>query len=241
MQGSKGRRGGISIFELMKTLILIAMVAAVGFAAFKVQSATKSLRGLVARDVPAENHDLTIENNGIFGYTAADFQDAILGDSDQLKKLEVYQINVSDAVQLTDTGLANLKIFSKTQLLTYKRTATYTVDWGQLSKDDITLDEEKLTVHLKIPKAKLENINVNSDEMEFGDVEHGLLARGKITFTPEENKEIQNEARNKMEEKLEEQKSAEEADRFARMSVWEIYQPIINTLTTGYSLEVEIK
>lgn len=66
----------------------------------------------------------------ILGYTAADFQDAILGDSEHLKKLEVYKINVSDAVQLTDTGLTNLKIFTKTQLLIFKGMATYTVDLG---------------------------------------------------------------------------------------------------------------
>lgn len=33
--------------------------------------------------------------------------------------LEVYTINVSEAVQLTKAGLANLKVFSKNQLITY--------------------------------------------------------------------------------------------------------------------------
>ena len=47
-----------------------------------------------------------MDNHGILGYTAADFQDAILGKSEQQKILEVYNIIVSDAVQLTDTGLA---------------------------------------------------------------------------------------------------------------------------------------
>ena len=139
MQGSKGGRRGISLFELLKILILVAVLAAVGFMVFRFQSFAGNLKGLVARDVPVEDHDLTLENNGFLGYTAADFQEAILGDSEQLKKLEVYEIDVSDAVQLTDTGLANLKIFTKTQLLTYKGTATYTVDLGQLSKDDITI------------------------------------------------------------------------------------------------------
>lgn len=72
-----------------------------------------------------------------------------------------------------------------TQLLTYKGTATYTVDLGKLTRDDISLDEEKMM------------------------------------------------------EKLEAQKTIEEADRFAKMSVLEIYQPIINAVTTGYSLEIE--
>lgn len=241
MQGSKGGRRGISLFELLKTLILIAVLAAVGFMVFKFQGFTGNLKGLIARDAPVENHDLTLENNGILGYTAADFQEAILGDSEQLKKLEVYKIDVSDAVQLTDTGLANLKIFTKTQLLTYKGTATYTVDLGKLSKDDITLDEEKMTVHLKIPHAALEPINIDEKDIEFGDVERGLLGVGKMSMKPEDMAKIQEEARNKMTEKLEEQKSAEVADRFAKMSVWEIYQPMIDKVTSGYSLNVEME
>ena len=58
---------------------------------------------------------------------------------------------------------------------------------------------------------------------------------------PEDMAKIQEEARNKMTEKLEEQKSAEVADRFAKMSVWEIYQPMIDKVTSGYSLNVEME
>ena len=54
-------------------------------------------------------------------------------------------------------------------------------------------------------------ININEDDIEFGDVERGILGFGKMTMTPEDQAKIQAEARNKMTEKLEEQKSAEEA------------------------------
>ena len=42
-------------------------------------------------------------------------------------------------------------------------------------------------------------------------------------------------------EKLEEENIDEEAERFAKLSAWEIYEPIINTCTKGYSLEIDIK
>ena len=42
-----------------------------------------------------------------------------------------------------------------------------------------------------------------------------------------------------MEEKLKEEKTSEEADRFAKMSVWELYQPIISNMDPEYQLEVE--
>ena len=238
-KGSKGARGGMSPLELLKTLILIALIIGVGWTAYRFNSFTGKLKDIVSRDVPVEERDLTLENHGSLGYTAADFQEAILGDSEQLKKLEVFETEVSDAVQLTNTGLANLKVFTKTQLLTYKGTATYTVDLGELSKDDITLDEEKMTVHIKIPDAELEPININENDIEFGDVERGLLGIGKMSMTPEQQQEVQSEARNKMMEKLEADNTAEEAERFAKLSVWEIYQPIINQVTSGYSLEVE--
>ena len=240
-QGSKGAGRGIGPFELLKTLILIALIAGVGFMVYRFNNFTGNLKELVERDAPIEERDLTLQNHGILGYTAADFQEAILGDSEQLKKLEVYTTDISGAATLVDTGLANLKVFTKTQLLNYKGTVTYTVDLGKLSKDDITLDEEAMTVHIKIPHAMQEEININEKDLEVGDVERGLLGIGEISMTPEESQKVQTEARNKMQEKLDEENVIAEADRFAKMSVWEIYQPIIDKVTTGYSLEVEFK
>lgn len=240
MQGSKGRGGRrFSLYDMLRTGILLVMIGAFVMMFLKIQSFTGSLKSLVQRDAPVEDRDLTLENHGILGYTAADFQDAILGDSEQLKKLEVYTINVSDVAELINTGIGNIAAFSKKQLITYKGTATYTVDLGELSRDDITLDESEMTVRIEIPHAVLEPINIDENDIEFGEIERGALGFGKITATPEEMAEVQSMARDKMMEKLEEQKAIEEADRFAKMSVWEIYQPIINAVTTGYSLEVE--
>lgn len=240
-QGSKGARGGIRPLETIKTIILIAMIVGIGWMVYRFNSFTGNLKDIVSRDIPVEERDLTLNNQGILGYTAADFQEAILGDSKQLKKLEVFTTDISGAATLVDTGLANLKVFTKTQLLNYKGTVTYTVDLGELSKDDITLDEEAMTVHLKIPHAVQGDININENDLEVGDVDRGLLGIGEISMTPDENQKLQSEARNKMQEKLDEEKVIEEADRFAKMSVWEIYQPIIDKVTTGYSLNVEFK
>ena len=239
-QGSKGARGR-SPFEMLKTIILIALIIGVGWMVYRLQSFTGDLKDIVSRDAPVEDRDLTLENHGVLGYTAADFQDAILGDSKQLKKLEVFTTDISGAATLIDTGLGNLKVFTKSQLLTYKGTVTYTVDLGELEKDDITLDEESMTVHVKIPHAVQGEININENEIEVGDVDRGLLGIGEISMTPEENQKVQSEARNKMQETLDEEDVISEADRFAKMSVWEIYQPIIDKVTTGYSLKVEFE
>ena len=109
IKGSKGRRG-IRLFELLKTLIFLAMFVAIGLMFIKFQNLSGSIRGIIDRDIPIEGRDLTLENNGVLGYIAADFQDAILGDSKQLKKLEVFTTDISGAATLIDTGLGNLKV-----------------------------------------------------------------------------------------------------------------------------------
>lgn len=78
---------------------------------------------------------MVLENSGFLGYKAADFYDAILGDTNQLKKLEVYEAKISDATKITNTGLGNLAIFTKTQLVTFNGTAKYTVDLSKISKE----------------------------------------------------------------------------------------------------------
>ncbi|MBR2811968.1 MAG: DUF4230 domain-containing protein [Solobacterium sp.] len=243
----KGSRKRFSFFGILKAVLAIAIIMVFGSTILSIRDATanltKNLRDFIDRDAPLADHDLTLENkgfNGFLGYTAADFQDAILGDSSQLKKLEVYSMDISEAVTLTNTGLANLKILTKTQLLTYKGTATYTVDLGKLTRDNITLDAENLKVHLRIPHAALEPININENDIEFGDIERGFLALGEMSMEPEDLQQVQAEARNKMNEQLEKQNVSEKADRFARMSVWKIYQPLINKVTTGYSLVVDM-
>ena len=98
-----------------------------------------------------------------------------------------------------------------------------------------------MTVHVKIPHAVQGEISINENEIEVGDVDRCLLGIGEISMTPEENQKVQSEARNKMQETLDEEDVISEADRFAKMSVWEIYQPIIDKVTTGYSLKVEFE
>ncbi len=241
-QGARsGGGGGSFLLNLLRVLIMLIPAFIVVILFLRIQSFTGEVKDIFKKDAAVEERDLTLENHGILGYTAADFQEAILGDSKQLKKLEVYKINVSEVAEVTRTGLANLKIFSKHQLITYKGEATYTVDLGQLKKEDITLvdNENEKTVHIKIPRPVLEPINIPEDQIEYGDVEKGLLALGDLKMKAEDISLIQGEARTKMEEKLEKENILKTAERFAVMSVWEIYQPIVDSVTSGYSLEVE--
>lgn len=192
-------------------------------------------------EAPAGDHDIILETPTIFGYTAADFEDAILGDQEKLKKLEVLSQEVSDVSTITEAGFLNWGIFTKNQLITYNGTATYTVDLSRIGKSDIVFNEEEKIITLKIPHAEQEEINIPEDKIQFGDTHGGLLAFGDLKMTPEQAAKVQAGAREKMEQKLKEENVQETADRFARLTVWELYSPIIKGVAKEYSLEVEFK
>lgn len=129
---SKLRRGnsvgaGILGTLLGKVLFAAIVIAAVIFA-ISVINPFPRLKEQLQFENGASEHDLVLENQGLLGYTAADFAEAVLGDQSKLCKLEVLRQEISDAGTLTETRLGNLKIFSKTQLITYHGTAVYTVD-----------------------------------------------------------------------------------------------------------------
>ena len=186
-------------------------------------------------------HDKMLDDDGIFGYTAADFEKAILTDSEQLKKLEVYKAELSDVTTITDTGVFDLPIFSKYQILKYYGTATYTVDLSELSKKNISVDKKQNMVTLTIPSPKCEEVNIPRDKIEYGEILEGHLAFGEIKVTPEQMNEVELEAKKKMEEKLEEDEVQKTAERFAKLSVWEMYQPIVSKVSKACQLEVKIQ
>jgi len=235
---SKASLKGVLVSAL-PTLIAIALLAY--FIVPKIDSLHQGLKGFFQFDEPVADHDQTIENNGIFGYTAADFEDAVLGDASKLKKLEVYTQKISDVSSITDTGLLNWGIFTKNQLITYNGTVVYTVDLSSIRRTDIRFDEEAKIITLYIPHAQQEEINIPEDEILFGDTTKGLLAFGDIKMSMEQASQVQAEARKKMQQKLDEDKVIDTADRFAKLSVWEMYSPIIKGVAKDYSLEVEFR
>lgn len=225
--------------SLISSIVILVVILAVGYFAYVKITEMFSLENILALESSIDDHDLALENHGILGYTAADFQEAILGDSQQLKKLEVYTTEISDVAEITKTGLANIKAFTKCQTITYNGYATYTVDLSKLDKDSILFDEDNKKITILIPHCKREEITIPSNEIEFGDTTKGLLAWGDIKMTAEESAKVQTTATEKMKAKLDETGKADEADRFAKMSVWELYQPVITGVSPEYTLEVD--
>ena len=239
----KGRRKGW--FARIRTFfvgIIVGMLILTTFTVYMHGLAVKdAFRALFTTETAVEDRDLTLINHRIFGYKAADFAEAVLGDEEQLKKLEVYSREVSDVSTLTQAGLFKIKAFSKYQLITYNGKAIYTVDLSGLKADDITLDEETKTVTIKVPAPVLEPINIPSENIQFGEVEKEAFAFGNIKLTPEQQAEVETQAKERMLQKLEDEKVIEDAKIAAEHSIWEIFQPVIANLSSRYKLKIEFK
>ena len=83
---------------------------------------------------PVEDHDLTLENDGIFGFKASDFEEPILGEAARRQQLIVEEREVYVNTTITDTGLFNLGVFNKQQALTIHGTGQYTIDLTKINR-----------------------------------------------------------------------------------------------------------
>lgn len=236
----KGARKASRQAGLLVTVLKVLLIAAVaGGLVYLISSITnKERESIFAVDEDVEGKDLTIENTGFLGYTAADFADVVLGDTAVPRKLIVYTVQVSDVVEISKTGLANLALFTKTQFVTYHGTASYVLDLSNLNEYCFSVDNEARTVTMTVQHAKLDSINIPADQIEYGDVERGFLAFGEIKLTPEEQGSIEVEVRKKMEQKLVDDNVNADADRFAKVALWEIVQPIVSAVAPGYTLQL---
>lgn len=190
---------------------------------------------------PVENQDLTLENDGIFGFKAADFEEAILGEAKKEQMLIVEEREVSVNTTITDTGFLNWGVFNKEQALTIYGMGQYTIDLSKISKKDIQLNKEtcELTVH--IPHAELHDVHFDPEKTEIGDTTKGWLSFGSIKFDLEQQKQFEMTAEEKLTEKLKEKERMEEADRFAKLSAYETYQPIVKAISPAYTVVIEFQ
>lgn len=238
-EGARSARLSGMLIQILPVLLAIGALAY--YIVPKINAVQAGIANITARESIAQDHDLVVEDHGIFGYTAADFEDAILGSSERKKEIEVFTQEVSDASTVTNAGFMNWAVFSKNQIITFTGTADYTVDLSTLTASDIEFNEEEKVIVLRIPHAKQEEISIPEDRIQFGDTEHGLLSFGEIKLSPQQSAQIQAEARRKMQEKLDADNILETADRFAKLTVWELYSPIIKGVARDYSLEVEFR
>ena len=196
---------------------------------------------LVVTVPQVEEADLTIDNDGVLGYTAADFQDAVLGGASEHQELIVFEQELSIPTTLTKSGLGNLAIFSKMKNITYYGTGVYTVDLSRMDSDHILVDEDDQVVTILIPHTVLQYVNAELEKTEFEETDKGILSFGEIKLTPEETGILETAVLTAMRERLDAADMYREADRFATLKTWEIFQPLVTAVSPAYKVEMEFE
>ena len=173
------------------------------------------------------------------GFTAVDFENAVLGESEGHKELIVMEQPVQFTTKLSQEGPWEWEIFRKTKAITYHGTGVYTVDLSNVNKSNIAVDENAKTVKVTVPHAVLQYVNPDFDKIEFEDTEKGLLAFTDIKLTAEQQNELEKAVLTGMEEVLSDEEILSQADDFANIKVWELFQPAVSAVSPEYKVEVE--
>ena len=103
------------------------------------------------------------------------------------------------------------------------------------------IDEENYELTIRIPHAALHSTSYDPEKTEIGDLQKGWLAVGDIKLTVEQQKEFEVEAKRKLEEKLSEKDCFDDADRFAKVAAYELYQPIVRTVSPAYKVVIDFQ
>lgn len=233
----KEKRAGARMKGFLKGLlvgILVGAILAISYASiFKINFRQKVNSG-------KEFVDLLLNGNRL-GYTAVDFQDAVLGQASEHKEFIVMEQPLEISSTLTKAGLGNLAIFSKTKNITYSGTGVYVVDLSKLRADKISVDQEKKTVTISVPHAALQYVVCDRENIKFEDTEKGLLAFGEIRMTAEEENEIEKEVNARMETRLRESDLMQKADNYALRRCRELFDPFIKAVDAEFKTVIEFE
>jgi len=231
--------GGTSfISQLLNVIFKLAIIGFMAFILIKTTNAINTFKSYFGIE-NVEGHDVTLENNGIFGFRVADFQEAVIETSKKIQKLEVYELQVNETLTFTDAGFLGWKVFNSTKDVKYYGTIIYTVDLERVTINRINVDQENFVITIYIPHPVQSDININESKMEFSDTKKGLLRISDIELTYEEFQKLQAEVRNRMQQKLNEMNISEAADAMALQSVEELYLPLVKAINRLYSLKIE--
>ena len=221
---------------LLKSVLSIALVGAIVFVAYSIFYKTEP-----ADPGEAYDHDMVIEDDGLFGYLAVDFGPVILGKAKELAKLEIYEKEATQLETLTDTGFLNIDYLTKIQAAEFCGTAIWTVDFNRFGEKDILTDNSSKTVTIEIPAPEFK-VDLDISKTEIGKVEKGKFVPGKIKLAPEDFNKMEKRAKSDMINKI-----AYDSDDFrnaqnaAVSKVKDIFQPIVDSQADGYEVIVVIK
>ncbi len=235
-KGKKGKRGLVFDKRVIIGSMLFGFILGM---AFLILIGNISANGLFGKkEITITTPDSVLDTGSINNYTAADFKNAILGEAMQKKELIVMEQSLKIPTTFSKAGLFDFPIFSKVKNVVYYGTGVYTIDLSKLDENSISVDMESNIVSIEIPHTCLQYINPDLDKTEFEDTEKGLLSFGDIKLTTEEQNQVEQASLNMMRDRLIQSELFTKADNFASNNVWQLFQPIVNTVSPDFSVVV---
>lgn len=184
-----------------------------------------------------------------------DFAPVLLKEAKLEKKLVIMSQKATASETATKAGLWSLPVFKQTKAIIFHGEGTYFVDLSSLTNDDFVVDADKKEIIIHIPKPQL-SVKLIPEETEFFAASNGSLRFGEMEITPEAMTTLETQGKARITEILESDRNSwDTAIRFAKLSVKEIYEPLvtaqINTalenaadeyaIPPNYTINVEIK
>lgn len=173
------------------------------------------------------------------GYTAIDFQNAILGEAKEHQELIVMEQPIQYSTTLYKEGPWEWEVFRRTKGITYHGTGVYTVDLSKIKNTSIVVDEMGKRIVVTVPHAALQYVNPDYDKIEFEDTEKGFLAFGDIKLTAEQQNELEKTVKEEMTALLQDKDILASADDFAEMKIWDLFQPLVTAVSPEFRVEIK--
>ena len=156
-----------------------------------------------------------------------DFHPVLLGEAHLEKKLLIMTQKATASQTVKKEGLFSLPVFKQTKAVIFHGEGSYYVDLSSLSSSDFEIDDEKRSITISISKPEL-SVKLISKETEFFDSSNGMLRFGEMEIPPVQMTTLETQGIEQITKKLEDDTRAwETAERFAKLSVKEIYEPLV--------------
>ena len=156
-----------------------------------------------------------------------DFTPVLLEEAHLEKKLVIMTQKATASETAKKDELFSLAVFKQTKAIIFHGEGTFYVDLSSLSSSDFVIDNDKKTITIYIPKPQL-TVRLLPEETEFFDSSNGTLRFGEFEISPEIMTTLQTQGIERIKEILDSDQSTwETVEKFAKLSVKEIYEPLV--------------
>ena len=111
--------------------------------------------------------------------------DTIINEIKNVNKLIPLELELSETL-IIDNTYFDLDIFKKSKKITFFANCSYCIDFSNLSKDNIKLDNINKNIYIIIPSVDIFNIDIDEGKTVYSDTEVGFLRFGDLKLSSEE-------------------------------------------------------